>query len=291
MRTGITSDGVDGAVGAAAGPSQLGAPRRVENDTLGLPHVVAVEQSSGAQIGRACFLDGFVGTQPDILGADADACDEPGATGFAAGDASDAGSGLAIVRSVPAVLNWGCGPKVEDPIIDPHAIDVVQDRRDVEEINVVPDRPDYPVNPNPDSGNVDPEIAISLVDDPGQHPGVRTIEPVSPVRRSREMTSRPVFPIKVPTVGLIPEAFPEELAGHVFDGEFRSSHGNSNVSVVPFRRARAPHPASAAGDAPSSSPAISLGDAVQAVVMRLANKRIRLRVAGPGREEDDRDQR
>ncbi|RVP18675.1 hypothetical protein CN080_28125 [Sinorhizobium meliloti] len=64
-----------------------------------------------------------------------------------------------------------------------------------------------------------------------------------------------------------------------------------NGQVFPFRRARAPHPASAAGDDPSSSPAISLGDAVQAVVMRLANKRIRLRVAGPGREEDDRDQR
>jgi hypothetical protein len=42
----------------------------------------------------------------------------------------------------------------------------------------------------------------------------------------------------------------------------------------------------------SSSPApIPLGVAVQAVVMRLANKRVRLRVAGPGREEDDRDQR
>ena len=61
--------------------------------------------------------------------------------------------------------------------------------------------------------------------------------------------------------------------------------------IIPFRRAREPHPASAAGDEPSSSPAIPLGHAVQAVVMRLANKRIRLRVAGPGREEDDRDQR
>ncbi|GCA53185.1 hypothetical protein KGO5_05653 [Sinorhizobium sp. KGO-5] len=60
--------------------------------------------------------------------------------------------------------------------------------------------------------------------------------------------------------------------------------------IVPFRRAP-PQLGSAAGDEPSSSPAIPLGDAVQAVVMRLANKRIRLRVAGPGREEDDRDQR
>nr|WP_080573330.1 hypothetical protein [Sinorhizobium meliloti] len=89
----------------------------------------------------------------------------------------------------------------------------------------------------------------------------------------------------------MPEAFPEEFAGHVFDGEFRSSHGKSNVVQFSSCRARAPHPASAAGDAPSSSPAIPLGEAVQAVVMRLANKRIRLRVAGPGREEDDRDQR
>lgn len=58
-------------------------------------------------------------------------------------------------------------------------------------------------------------------------------------------------------------------------------------NLIPFRRGtRAPHPASAAGDATLSSPAIPLGSAVQAVVMRLANKRIRLRVEGPSREED-----
>ncbi|QHG70189.1 hypothetical protein [Ensifer adhaerens] len=57
--------------------------------------------------------------------------------------------------------------------------------------------------------------------------------------------------------------------------------------LIPFRRgSRAPHPASAAGDDPLSSPAIPLGSVVQAVVMRLANKRIRLRVEGPSREED-----
>jgi hypothetical protein len=65
----------------------------------------------------------------------------------------------------------------------------------------------------------------------------------------------------------------------------------SPSQVIPFRRTTAATSGPAAGDAPSSSPAIPLGEAVQAVVMRLANKRIRLRVAGPGREEDDRDQR
>lgn len=59
-------------------------------------------------------------------------------------------------------------------------------------------------------------------------------------------------------------------------------------NLIPFRRGiRAPHPASAAGDDPLSSPAIALGTAVQAVVMRLANKRIRLRVESPSREEED----
>jgi hypothetical protein len=72
------------------------------------------------------------------------------------------------------------------------------------------------------------------------------------------------------------------------DGAAPTAAGPSQV--IPFRRAP-PQLGSAAGDEPSSSPAIPLGDAVQAVVMRLANKRIRLRVAGPGREEDDRDQR
>jgi len=41
----------------------------------------------------------------------------------------------------------------------------------------------------------------------------------------------------------------------------------------------------------SSAPFESLGPVVQAVVMRLKNNRVRIRVAGPGREEDDRDQR
>nr|WP_250806371.1 hypothetical protein [Ensifer adhaerens] len=64
-------------------------------------------------------------------------------------------------------------------------------------------------------------------------------------------------------------------------------------NLIPFRRgSRAPHPASAAGDDPLSSPAIPLGSAVQAVVMRLANKRIRIRVESHGqREEDDRGSR
>ncbi|RVK60576.1 hypothetical protein CN155_04770 [Sinorhizobium meliloti] len=79
--------------------------------------------------------------------------------------------------------------------------------------------------------------------------------------------------------------------GITSDGEDGAAPTAASPSqVIPFRRAP-PQLGSAAGDEPSSSPAIPLGDAVQAVVMRLANKRIRLRVAGPGREEDDRDQR
>lgn len=58
-------------------------------------------------------------------------------------------------------------------------------------------------------------------------------------------------------------------------------------TIIPFRRATAAHVGSAAGDDPSSSPAIPLGSAVQAVVLRLANKRIRLRVESPSREEED----
>jgi hypothetical protein len=73
------------------------------------------------------------------------------------------------------------------------------------------------------------------------------------------------------------------------DGAAPTAAGPSQV--IPFRRTTAATSGPAAGDAPSSSPAIPLGEAVQAVVLRLANKRIRLRVAGPGREEDDRDQR
>lgn len=63
-----------------------------------------------------------------------------------------------------------------------------------------------------------------------------------------------------------------------------------NGQVFPFRRARAPHPASAAGDDPSSSPAIPLGELVNAVVLRLSNKRIRLKVlraSGLGGGEDE----
>ncbi|MDX0755655.1 hypothetical protein GOD62_08885 [Sinorhizobium medicae] len=73
------------------------------------------------------------------------------------------------------------------------------------------------------------------------------------------------------------------------DGTAPTAAGPSQV--FPFRRSTAATSGPAAGDAPSSSPAIPLGEAVQAVVMRLANKRIRLRVAGPDREEEDRDLR
>lgn len=65
-------------------------------------------------------------------------------------------------------------------------------------------------------------------------------------------------------------------------------------AVIPFRRAdtSAALAGSAAGGDPPSPPASfeDLGSVTQAVVMRLANKRIRIRVAGLGREEDDRDQ-
>jgi len=65
------------------------------------------------------------------------------------------------------------------------------------------------------------------------------------------------------------------------------------TAVIPFRRAD-PSAASgsAAGGDPPSPPANfeDLGSVVQAVVMRLANKRIRIRVAGPGARENDRDQ-
>ncbi|MFK0273679.1 hypothetical protein ACIQUG_08385 [Ensifer sp. NPDC090286] len=70
------------------------------------------------------------------------------------------------------------------------------------------------------------------------------------------------------------------------DGAAPTAAGPSNV--IPFREAAAAALGLAAGDDPLSSPAIPLGSAVQAVVMRLANKRIRLRVSGPDRE-DSRD--
>ncbi|RVJ77573.1 hypothetical protein CN171_06750 [Sinorhizobium meliloti] len=63
------------------------------------------------------------------------------------------------------------------------------------------------------------------------------------------------------------------------DGAAPTAAGPSRV--FPFRRAWAPHPASAAGDDPSSSPAIPLGKLVNAVVLRLSNKRIRLNVLRP----------
>jgi hypothetical protein len=68
----------------------------------------------------------------------------------------------------------------------------------------------------------------------------------------------------------------------------------SGHAVIPFRRAdTSAASGSAAGGDPPSPPANFeiLGSVTQAVVMRLANKRIRIRVTGPGaREEDDRDQ-
>ncbi|TBY54548.1 hypothetical protein E0H59_13780 [Rhizobium leguminosarum bv. viciae] len=67
----------------------------------------------------------------------------------------------------------------------------------------------------------------------------------------------------------------------------------SGHAVIPFRRAdTSAASGSAAGGDPPSPPANfeDLGSLTQAVVMRLANKRIRIRVAGPGAREDDRDQ-
>lgn len=67
----------------------------------------------------------------------------------------------------------------------------------------------------------------------------------------------------------------------------------SGHAVIPFRKADTSAASGfAAGGDPPSPPANfeSLGSATQAVVMRLANKRIRIRVAGPGAREDDRDQ-
>lgn len=69
------------------------------------------------------------------------------------------------------------------------------------------------------------------------------------------------------------------------DGAVGAAAGPSQV--IPFRRAAAAYEGSTAGDDPSSSPAIPLGSAVQAVVLKLANKRIRLRVESPSREEED----
>lgn len=73
------------------------------------------------------------------------------------------------------------------------------------------------------------------------------------------------------------------------DGAAPTAAGPSQV--IPFRRATAAHVGSAAGDDPLSSPAIPLGQLVNAVVLRLSNKRIRIRVWSHGREEDDRGSR
>ncbi|NTG48609.1 hypothetical protein G6M04_14545 [Agrobacterium rhizogenes] len=72
--------------------------------------------------------------------------------------------------------------------------------------------------------------------------------------------------------------------------------GPPGPTVIPFRRASsAASSGSAAGDDPLSSPASfeSLGAVTQAVVMRLANKRLRLKVlvsTSAGEEDEGRDQ-
>ncbi|MGF6174732.1 hypothetical protein ABIE33_003040 [Ensifer sp. 4252] len=63
------------------------------------------------------------------------------------------------------------------------------------------------------------------------------------------------------------------------DGAAPTAAGPSNV--IPFREAAAATLGLAAGDDPLSSPAISLGTAVQAVVLKLANKRRGRRSATP----------
>lgn len=78
------------------------------------------------------------------------------------------------------------------------------------------------------------------------------------------------------------------------DGAAPTAAGPSQV-IQFSRRAQTPHTVgSAAGDDDplSLSPAISLGSAVQAVVMRLSNKRIRIRVEAHGWEDvEDREPR
>ncbi len=73
------------------------------------------------------------------------------------------------------------------------------------------------------------------------------------------------------------------------DGAAPTAAGPSRV--FPFRRTTAATSGPADGDAPSSSPApIPLGDAVRAVVMNLANKRIRVHVLRLVPREEDQDQ-
>lgn len=67
-----------------------------------------------------------------------------------------------------------------------------------------------------------------------------------------------------------------------------SSAPSKDDKVVQFRRADASAASVglAGDDTPPVSSPPSLGILTQAVVLRLANKRIRIRVAGPGREEE-----
>lgn len=68
------------------------------------------------------------------------------------------------------------------------------------------------------------------------------------------------------------------------DGAVGAAAGPSQV-IQFSRRAKPPHDlGSAASDDPLSSE-VSIGSAAQAVVLRLANKRIRLRVEAHGSEE------
>lgn len=64
----------------------------------------------------------------------------------------------------------------------------------------------------------------------------------------------------------------------------------SGHAVIPFRRDDTSAASGSAGGVEAASTPPSLGSITQAVLLRLANKRIRIRVAGLGREEDDRDQ-
>lgn len=73
------------------------------------------------------------------------------------------------------------------------------------------------------------------------------------------------------------------------DGAAPTAAGPSQV--ISFRGAKPPHDFGSATDGDPLSSSVSIGSVVQAVVLRLANKRIRLRVEGRGREEKDRDLR
>jgi len=82
----------------------------------------------------------------------------------------------------------------------------------------------------------------------------------------------------------------ESLAGH---SPSAVSGPPGPTSVIPFvRRAVPPPRIGSAGDVepPSTSPFVSLGQATQAVVLKVANDMIRLKVmaAGPAWEDEDR---